>query len=171
MSWQDWILFVLLLLSSGMVLAGQKLMAMPQFQKSQLQLKLAQGVLGLLTLAWGLYCLVVFLTSRYGFFTIVFVLSLLLAIALGLLLGYRLIRKQAAATGAAETGDRVEAKLSRNQVALGVAGLVAVVLLLLFEISGPSAVSGTMPMPVPTPRTTPMPLPTPVPLPIPTPTP
>lgn len=168
MSWQDWILFVLLLLSSALVLGGQRLMASPRFQKSQLQLKLAQGVLGLLTLAWGLYCLVVFLTSRYGFFTLVFVLAMLLAISLGLLLGYRLIRKQAAATGAAEAGDKVEAKLSRNQVVLGLAGLGVVVLLLLFEISSPSMhVVTPVPEPTPAPRTTPMPIPVPAPTPTP----
>lgn len=166
MSWQDWILFVLLLLSSGFVLGGQRLMASPQFQKAQLQLKLAQGVLGLLTLAWGLYCLVVFLTSRYGFFTVVFVLAMLLAISLGLLLGYRLIRKQAAATGAAEAGDKVEAKLSRNQVILGLAGLGVVVLLLIFEISSPSMHVVT-PAPEPAPRTTPIPIPLPAPAPTP----
>lgn len=165
MTWQDWILFVLLLLSSGFVLGGQKLLALPSLQKSQTHIKLAQAVIGLATLLWGLYCLVVFLTSRHGFFTVVFVLSILLAIALGLLLGYRLIRKQAAATGAADTGDRVEAKLSRNQITLGLAGAAAVVLLLIFELSSPSFSTGSTPLPAPAPR------PMPVPLPIPTPTP
>lgn len=167
MSWQDWILFVLLLLSSGLVLGGQKLLALPAVQKYQTHVKLAQGVIGLATLLWGLYCLVVFLTSRYGFFTVVFVLSILLAIALGLLLGYRLIRKQAAATGAADTGDKVEAKLSRNQFALGLAGLAAVVLLLIFELSSPSFSGDYTPTPTPTPRTTPVPLPVPAPTPTP----
>lgn len=169
MNWQEWILFVLLLLSSGLVLGGQKLLTLPSLQNSQTQVKLAQGIIGLATLLWGLYCLVVFLTSRYGFFTVVFVLAMVLAIGLGLLLGYRLIRKQAAATGAAETGDKVEAKLSRNQFALGVAGLAAVVLLLIFELSSPS-VPSYEPTPTPAPRTNPLPIP-PLPAPAPTPTP
>lgn len=169
MTWQEWILFVLLLLSSGLVLGGQKLLAMPSLQKSQTQVKLAQAVVGLATLLWGLYCLVVFLTSRYGFFTLVFVLAMVLAIGLGLLLGYRLIRKQAAATGAAETGDRVEAKLSRNQFALGLAGVAVVVLLLIFEMSSPS-VSDYLPTPTPTPTPVPAPKPLPIP-PLPAPSP
>ncbi len=171
MSWQDWILMVLLLFAGIMALSGLWAKRLPQPEKTLKQLALAQGGLGVVLLVWGLYRLIVFVTSGLGFFFIVYLVSVVLAVALGLLLGYKLIRKPASAAGAAEAGDRVQAKLSKNQITLGIAGLAAAILLFLLAVSGPSSAPVRPVVPTPTPVPAPMPVPTPTPTPIPVPTP
>lgn len=162
MLWQDWLLTVLLLLAGVLALSSLWARRIPQAEQTLRRLTLAQGILGVLVLVWGAYRFIAFITSGLGFFAIVYFFSLLLAIALGLLLGYKLIRKPASAAGAAEAGDKVQATLSKNQIALGLGGLAAAVLLFVLAVGGPS---------VPAPAYTPTPIPTPVPTPVPTPTP
>jgi len=169
MGWQDWILIVLLLFAGAFALSGLWIKRLPQDEKTQKNLATGQGVVGVLTLLWALYRFIAFITSWVGFYTIVYVLTVLIAIALGLLLGYKLIRKPAAVAGAGEAGDKVQAKLSRNQVALGCAGLAAAVLLFVLALGGPSAgVADSPRIPqqnTPTPGPAPGPMPTPAPTP------
>jgi hypothetical protein len=162
MDWQDWILVALLAIAGGMALAHMVVARKPEEEKLRQQLAMAEGIVGVLALAWGLWRLVRFITSYGGFLTVIYILALLLTIALGLLLAYKLIRKPVGVAGVGETTDRVQAKLSKNQIALGIGGLVAAVLLLLMQVSGPS-----MPSPAPTPMPTPMPAPMPAPAPTP----
>lgn len=170
MIWQDWILVALLLIAGGMALAHMVVARKPEEEKLRQQLAMAEGVVGVLALVWGLWLLIRFITSSAGFFILVYVLAILLTIALGLLLGYKLIRKPVSVAGVGETSDRVQAKLSRNQIALGISGLAAAVLLFAMAVSGPSMPAHTpMPMPAPAPGPNPLPLPTPMPAPAPTP--
>lgn len=164
MTWEYWVLFALLLLSSCTALFGKRLASHPKFANAQTQVRLGQGILGLVTLGWGLYCLISLITSWLGFVFLITLAGIVLAIGLGLLLGYRLVSKQAAATGLASTGDKVEAKLSSNNALLGIAGLVVVLLLLIVELSTPS-IQGYIPTPVPAPNPAPLPLPLPTPSP------
>jgi len=164
MGWQDWILVALLAIAGGMALAHMVVARKPEDEKLRQQLALAEGIVGILALVWGLWLLIRFITSSFGFFTVVYIVAILLTIALGLLLGYKLIRKPVSVAGVGETSDRVQAKLSRNQIALGIGGLAAAVLLFALAVSGPSVPT---PMPMPTPA--PAPLPTPMPAPAPTP--
>jgi hypothetical protein len=166
MGWQDWILVALLVIAGGMALAHMVVARKPEEEKLRQQLALAEGIVGVLALLWGLWLLIRFITSSTGFFILVYVLAILLTIALGLLLGYKLIRKPVSVAGVGETSDRVQAKLSRNQIALGIGGLAAAVLLFAMAISGPSVPTYT-PMPTPTPGPAPMPAPMPAPAPTP----
>jgi uncharacterized membrane protein len=166
MGWQDWILIALLVIAGGMALAHMVVARKPEEEKLRQQLAMAEGVVGVLALLWGLWRLIAFITSSLGFFTVVYIIAILLTIALGLLLSYKLIRKPVSVAGVGETSDRVQAKLSRNQIALGIGGLAAAVLLFALAVSGPS-VPTPMPMPTPTPGANP--LPTPMPAPAPTP--
>ena len=168
MLWQDWLLTVLLLLAGVLALSSLWARRVPQAEQTLKRLTLAQGILGVLVLVWGAYRLIAFITSGLGFFAIVYFFSLLLAIALGLLLGYKLIRKPASAAGATEAGDKVQATLSKNQIALGLGGLAAAVLLFVLAVGGPSVPT---PVYVPTPTPVPTPGPTPEPMRIPQPTP
>lgn len=172
MLWQDWLLMVLLLLAGVLALSSLWARRVPQAEQTLKRLTLAQGILGVVLLVWGAYRFIAFITSGLGFFAIVYFFSLLLAIALGLLLGYKLIRKPASAAGAAETGDKVQATLSKNQIALGLGGLAAAVLLFVLAVGGPSTpVRTPAPMPMPSPAPVPTPTPSPLPIPQPTPTP
>lgn len=168
MGWQDWILVALLVIAGAMALAHMVVARKPEDEKLRQQLAMAEGVVGVLALLWGLWRLIAFITSSAGFFILIYVLAVVLTIALGLLLGYKLIRKPVSVAGVGDTSDRVQAKLSRNQIALGIGGLAAAVLLFAMAVSGPSVPAYT-PMPVPTP--TPGPNPTPLPLPMPGPAP
>ncbi|HKY94063.1 MAG TPA: hypothetical protein VJL84_02105 [Kiloniellales bacterium] len=167
MSWQDWILVALLAIAGGMALAHMVVGRKPEEEKLRQQLALAEGIVGILALAWGLWRLIAFITSSAGFFIVIYIVAVLLTIALGLLLGYKLIRKPVGVAGVGETTDRVQAKLSKNQIALGIGGLAAAVVLLLIVVSGPSV--PTAPMPSPTPMPLPTPMPGVVPAPAPTP--
>jgi hypothetical protein len=164
MGWQDWILVALLAIAGGMALAHVVVARKPEEEKLRQQLAMAEGIVGILALVWGLWRLIAFITSSLGFFTVIYVVAILLTIALGLLLAYKLIRKPVSVAGVSETSDRVQAKLSRNQITLGIGGLAAAILLLALAVSGPS-----MPTPMPTPTPAPAPGPTPMPMPAPTP--
>ena len=92
MGWQDWILVALLAIAGGMALAHMVVGRKPEEEKLREQLALAEGIVGILALAWGLWRLIAFITSSAGFFIVIYIVALLLTIALGLLLGYKLIR-------------------------------------------------------------------------------
>ena len=167
MGWQGWILIALLAIAGGMALAHMVVARKPEEEKLRQQLALAEGIVGVIALLWGLWQLIAFVVN--GFSILLYILALLLTIALGLLLGYKLIRKPVGVAGVGETSDRVQAKLSKNQIALGIGGLAVAILILLIQVSGPSVPTVYVPTPTPTP--TPMPMPTPMPAPTPGPTP
>lgn len=166
MGWQDWVLIALLAIAGGMALAHMVVARKPEEEKLRQQLAMAEGIVGVLALGWGLWRLIAFIVSSAGFFILLYILAMLLTVALGLLLGYKLIRKPVSVAGVGETSDRVQAKLSKNQIALGIGGLAIAILVLLISVSGPSVPTYT-----PTPTPMPMPMPAPMPGPAPAPTP
>ncbi|HEV7374451.1 MAG TPA: hypothetical protein VGN95_07030 [Pyrinomonadaceae bacterium] len=102
-----------------------------------------QGIIGIVLLVWGLISLIVLLTSPLGFsfymsaapiWGILILLTELVAIGLGAILGYGLIAKYALSKNAdaARSGEMVHLKLVGIQVPLGIAGIVLGILILVF---------------------------------------
>jgi hypothetical protein len=134
-------LLALLLIIAG-ALAIPSMIAKKQPNAGEALAKLVpfQGIIGIILLLWGLFELISALLSGYfGAFLmtgwgLVFLLSILDAIALGALLGYGLIAKYALSGNAeaARGGATVHAKLATVQVPLGIAGIVLGILLIIF---------------------------------------
>jgi hypothetical protein len=112
-----------------------------------------QGIIGIILLLWGLYMLFAdILGGAFSFFmafsplwAIIYLLTVLVSIGLGALLGYGLIAKYALSKNAdaARGGEMVHLKLAGIQAPLGIAGIVLGVLMLIFRfIIIPSWTSG-----------------------------
>lgn len=152
------ILLALLLIAAG-ALAIPALIAAKQPNAKEMLDKLVpfQGIIGIILLIMGLYLLFVdVLSSTFSVLrfispigSIIYMLGILVAIALGLLLGYGLIKKYALSKNAdaARSGDMMMAKLARIQAPLGIAGIALGVFLLIWRlILLPSYMSGGLGM-------------------------
>lgn len=150
------ILFALLLVAAG-ALAIPSLIAAKQPNAKEALDKLVpfQGIIGIVLLLLGLYLVIAeFLSDSFTVLrfisplgSIVYLISVLVGIALGLLLGYGLIKKHALSKNAdaARSGDLVLAKLARIQAPLGIAGIALGVWLLVWRfILLPSYTGGLM---------------------------
>jgi hypothetical protein len=152
------ILLALLLIAAG-ALAIPALIAAKQPNAKEMLDKLVpfQGIIGIILLLMGLYLLFVdVLSSTFSVLrfispigSIIYMLGILVSIALGLLLGYGLIKKYALSKNAdaSRSGDMMMAKLARIQAPLGIAGIALGVFLLIWRlILLPSYVSGGLGM-------------------------
>ena len=127
------LLLAVLLLAAG-VLAAAPLIVSKQPNAQEVISKLVpyQGIIGIILLLWGLFVLLFRLLSVLGLLLqfapltgIGMLLACLVAIALGILLGYGLISKYALSKNAdaARSGEMVRAKLTGIQIPLGIAGI------------------------------------------------
>ncbi|MDT4954747.1 MAG: hypothetical protein QOJ02_2885 [Acidobacteriota bacterium] len=112
-----------------------------------------QGVIGIILLLWGLYMLFAdvlaggfsFLMALSPLWGIIYLLTVLVSIGLGALLGYGLIAKYALSKNAdaARSGEALHLKLAGIQAPLGIAGILLGILMLVFRfIVIPSWTSG-----------------------------
>jgi hypothetical protein len=102
-----------------------------------------QGIIGIVLLLWGLYMLFAdvlaggfsFLMSFSPLWGLIYLLTVLVSIGLGALLGYGLIAKYALSKNAdaARGGEMVHLKLAGIQAPLGIAGIILGVLMLIFR--------------------------------------
>ena len=124
----------ILLILAG-ILAAASLIVQKQPNAGEMIKKLVpfQGIIGIILLLWGLYALLFLILPYIGlimqFFPIRGLAAIgaaLVAIALGIILGYGLISQYALSKNAdaARSGEAVRAKLTSVQVPLGIAGIV-----------------------------------------------
>ena len=138
------ILLALLLIAAG-ALSIPTLIAAKQPNAKEVLDKMVpfQGVIGIILLLWGLFSLISDVFSAgfslfmrfFPIWGIIYIVSVLVAIGLGILLGYGLISKYALSKNAdaARSGEMVRSKIAAFQVPLGIAGIVLGVLLLIFR--------------------------------------
>lgn len=128
------VLLGILLIAAG-ILAAASLIVQKQPNAGEMIKKLVpfQGIIGIILLLWGLYALLFgilpYLGAWMGYAPISGLAALaasLVAIGLGILLGYGLISQYALSKNAdaARSGEVVRAKLTGIQVPLGVAGII-----------------------------------------------
>lgn len=128
------ILLGILLILAG-VLAASSLIIQKQPNARDMIGKIVpfQGIIGIILLLWGLYALIFGLLPYMGLWmqlfpirAIVALLSTLVAIGLGILLGYGLISHYLLSKNAdaSRSGEAVRAKLTGIQVPLGIAGII-----------------------------------------------
>src|SRR2546421_8679563 len=138
------ILLALLLIIVG-ALAIASLIAQEQPNAMEMINKLVpfQGIIGIILLLWGLYVLIAFVGSgvfsvylaALPLFAIIYLLTAIVSIGLGALLGYGLIAKYTLANNpdAARKGAEMYAKLAKVQVPLGIAGIALGIALIIFR--------------------------------------
>ena len=126
------LLFALLLIVAG-VLAASSLIVSKQPNAREMIAKIVpyQGIIGIILLIWALIVFVfnvlpylgAFMQSLWG---LLLLLAFLVAIALGFLLGYGLIKQYALSKSAdaARGGDAMQMKLAKLQGPLGLIGIV-----------------------------------------------
>jgi hypothetical protein len=124
----------LLLIAAG-ALAASAMIVKQQPNAKEMIDKLVpfQGIIGIILLLWGLYWLVFGVLPYFGLFMQIApltalgaLLACLVAIGLGILLGYGLISKYALSKNAdaARHGEAVHLKLAGIQGPIGIAGIV-----------------------------------------------
>jgi hypothetical protein len=124
-----------ILLIIGGVLAASSLIVQKQPNARELIGKLVpfQGIIGIALLVWGLFALIFWVLPSLGWIMrwsfvsgLVMLLSVLVTIALGFLLGYGLIAQHLLSKNAdaARSGQAAHAKLVGYQVPLGIIGIV-----------------------------------------------
>jgi ABC-type Na+ efflux pump permease subunit len=127
------LLLAILLIAAGVLAAAPLIVSkQPNAQEAISKLVPYQGIIGIILLFWGLFVLLFRLLSVLGLLLqfapltgIGMLLACLVAIGLGILLGYGLISKYALSKNAdaARSGELVRAKLTGIQIPLGVAGI------------------------------------------------
>jgi glucan phosphoethanolaminetransferase (alkaline phosphatase superfamily) len=139
------LLLAILLIAAGVLAAASLIVAkQPNAQEAINKLVPYQGIIGIILLLWGLFVLLFRLLSVLGLLLqyapltgIGMLLACLVAIALGILLGYGLISKYALSKNAdaARSGEMVRTKLVGIQVPLGIAGIVTGIWALLIYVN------------------------------------
>ena len=148
------ILLAILLIAAGILAAASLIVAkQPNAQEMINKIVPFQGIIGIILLIWGLYALFVWVLPGFSFAlrwapltALAGLASTLVAIGLGVLLGYGLIQQYALSKNAdaARSGEAVRAKLTGIQVPLGIAGIILGIWILVLSLSTPAVVV-TMP--------------------------
>ena len=123
-----------ILLIIGGVLAASSLIVQKQPNAREMIAKLVpfQGIIGIILLLWGLFALLFWVLPALGWMMrwnfisgLILLLSVLVTIGLGFLLGYGLIAQHALSKNAdaARSGEAIHAKLARYQIPLGLIGI------------------------------------------------
>ena len=125
------LLALLLIVAGALAAASLIIQKQPNARDALAKLVPFQGIIGIVLLLWGLWQLIDLL--RYfgllmQFFpitAIAYLASVLVAIGLGILLGYGLIQQYVLSKNADanRSGEAVRAKLSGIQIPLGIAGI------------------------------------------------
>jgi hypothetical protein len=139
------LLLAVLLIAAGVLAAAPLIVSkQPNAQEAISKLVPYQGIIGIILLFWGLFVLLFRLLSVLGLLLqfapltgIGMLLACLVAIALGILLGYALISKYALSKNvdAARSGEMVRAKLTGIQIPLGIAGIATGIWALLIYLN------------------------------------
>jgi hypothetical protein len=139
------LLLALLLIAAGVLAAAPLIVSkQPNAQEAIGKLVPYQGIIGIVLLAWGLFVLLFRLLSVLGLLLqfapltgIGMLLACLVAIGLGILLGYGLLSKYALSKNAdaARSGEMVRAKLTGIQIPLGIAGIATGIWALLIYLN------------------------------------
>jgi hypothetical protein len=145
------LLLGILLIAAGILAAASLIVAkQPNAQEMISKLVPFQGIIGIILLLFGLYFLFAWVFPGLGILSyfpltgIAWLASTLVAIALGILLGYGLISQYALSKNAdaARSGEAVRAKLTTYQVPLGIAGIALGIWLILLHFSWSSFARG-----------------------------
>jgi len=137
-----WIVSVLLLLAAG-ILGASNLIISKKPNAKELIDKLTPfaGIIGIVLLVWGIIDLyhVLRLTSYIGnapIYWTIFLITSLVELGLGFLLGYGLISKYVLSKNAeaAARGEQVRAKLAVYQIPMGVVAIVIAILYLILAL-------------------------------------
>ena len=125
------LLALLLIVAGALAAASLIVQKQPNARDALAKLVPFQGIIGIILLLWGLWQLIDLL--RYfgllmQFFpitAIAYLAAVLVAIGLGILLGYGLIQQYVLSKNAdaSRSGEAVRAKLSGIQIPLGIAGI------------------------------------------------
>lgn len=140
------LLFTILLIVAG-ILGAASLIIQKQPNAREVIAKLVpfQGIIGIILLIWSLIMLIrilpyLGLILQYAALSgILLLLTLLVGIALGFLLGYGLINQYVLSknAGAARSGDTVKASIGKYQGPLGLVAIVLGLWILISVISSP----------------------------------
>ena len=128
------VLLGILLIIAGILAAASLIVAkQPNAADAIKKLVPFQGIIGIILLLWGLYALLFGILPYFGIWlqivpirALAALAASLVAIGLGILLGYGLISQYALSKNAdaARSGEAVRAKLTGVQVPLGIAGII-----------------------------------------------
>lgn len=138
------LLFALLLIVAG-VLAAASLIVAKQPNAGEVIAKLTpyQGIIGIILLIWALIYLIRMLSviglimQVFPLTGILLLVTIVVGIALGFLLGYGLIQQYALgkSSGAAQGGENMRMKLVKFQGPLGILGIVLGLYILITSLS------------------------------------
>lgn len=137
------LLALLLIVAGALAAASLIVQKQPNAREAIAKLVPFQGIIGIVLLLWGLWQLIeilqVFgLLMRFAPITaLAYLASVLVAIGLGILLGYSLIQQYVLSKNAdaSRSGEAVRAKLTGVQVPLGIAGIALGVWLIVLYMS------------------------------------
>ena len=137
------LLALLLIVAGALAAASLIVQKQPNAQQAIAKLVPFQGIIGIVLLLWGLFQLIdllryfSLLMQIFPITAIAYLLSVLVAIGLGILLGYGLIQQFVLSKNAdaARSGEVVRAKLTGIQVPLGIAGIALGVWLIILYMS------------------------------------
>jgi hypothetical protein len=137
------LLALLLIIAGALAAASLIIQKQPNAREAIAKLVPFQGIIGIVLLLWGLWQLIELL-QYFGLLmrfvpvtALVYLGSVLVAIGLGILLGYGLIQQYVLSKNADATrsGEAVRAKLTGIQVPLGIAGIVLGIFLIVLYMS------------------------------------
>jgi hypothetical protein len=137
------LLALLLIIAGALATASLIVQKQPNAREAIAKLVPFQGIIGIVLLLWGLWQLIELLRV-FGFLmqyapitALAYLASVLVAIGLGILLGYALIQQYVLSKNAdaSRSGEAVRAKLTGVQVPLGIAGIALGVWLIVLYMS------------------------------------
>lgn len=137
------LLALLLIVAGALAAASLIVQKQPNAREAIAKLVPFQGIIGIVLLLWGLWQLIELLRffgllMQFAPITaLAYLASVLVAIGLGILLGYSLIQQYVLSKNAdaSRSGEAVRAKLTGIQVPLGIAGIALGVWLIVLYMS------------------------------------
>jgi hypothetical protein len=137
------LLALLLIIAGALAAASLIIQKQPNARDAIAKLVPFQGIIGIVLLLWGLWQLIELLRffgllmQIFPITALVYLASVLVAIGLGILLGYGLIQQYVLSKNAdaSRSGEAVRAKLTGIQVPLGIAGIALGLWLIVLYLS------------------------------------
>lgn len=137
------LLALLLIVAGALAAASLIIQKQPNAREAIAKLVPFQGIIGVVLLLWGLWQLIELLRffgilmQVFPITALAYLASVLVAIGLGILLGYGLIQQYVLSKNAdaSRSGEAVRAKLTGIQVPLGIAGIALGVWLIILYMS------------------------------------
>lgn len=137
------LLALLLIVAGALAAASLIVQKQPNARDALAKLVPFQGIIGIILLLWGLWQLIDLLRyfgllmQYFPITAIAYLAAVLVAIGLGILLGYGLIQQYVLSKNAdaSRSGEAVRAKLSGIQIPLGIAGIGLGIWLIVLSMS------------------------------------